>query len=143
VIRKVVFDLELQDHVVFCGHRSDPEALFAMADVSVLVSQKEGLPRVLIQSLASGVPMILNDLAGLDEVLTNGLNGVMTPPDDVCATVNQMAQLLTDDLALSRLRQGVLETDVSDWDLASFGLRTTQLYRPANKLSAHSEIAAE
>ncbi|MFT4707801.1 MAG: glycosyltransferase involved in cell wall biosynthesis [Ascidiaceihabitans sp.] len=143
VIRKVVFDLGLQDHVVFCGHRSDPEALFAMADVSVLVSQKEGLPRVLIQSLASGVPMILNDLAGLDEVLTNGLNGVMTPPDDVCATVNQMAQLLTDDLALSRLRQGVLETDVSDWDLASFGLRTTQLYRPANKLSAHSEIAAE
>jgi len=142
-IRAAVFDLGLQHQVVFCGHRSDPEALFAMADVSVLTSQKEGLPRVLIQSLASGVPMILNNLAGLEEVITNGRNGIITSSDDLSETLHQMVQLLGNDVALRRLRQGAAETDVSAWDLTSFGLRTTELYQPSTKCLEPSEIAAE
>jgi glycosyltransferase involved in cell wall biosynthesis len=134
-VREAVIDLGLQDHVVFCGHRSDPETLFAMADVSVLTSNREGLPRVLIQSLVSGVPMILNDLAGLDEVIVDGQNAVITPADDVMETVCQMIQMLKDDAALNRLHEGARETNVSDWDLASFGLRTTRLYRPSIKRS--------
>ena len=143
IIRDAVAYLGLQDQVVFCGHRPDPHALFAMADVAVLASQKEGLPRVLIQSLASGVPMIVNDLPGLDEVLKTGQNGLITPADDVDETARQMVHLLRDDVALERLQRGAVETDVSDWDLSSFGFRTTQLYRLSLKFSAHSEIAAE
>jgi glycosyltransferase involved in cell wall biosynthesis len=142
-VRSAVKALKLQDRVVFCGHRPDPEALFAMADIAVLTSQREGLPRVLVQSLASGVPMIVNDLPGLDEVLRTGRNGLITPADDVVETARQMVQLLRDDVALKRLRRGAAETDVSDWDISSFGARTTQLYRPSPEVFAPSEIAAE
>lgn len=142
-IRGLVVDLGLQDRVVFCGHRSDPEALFALTDVSVLSSEKEGMPRVLIQSLASGVPMILNDLPGLDEVVRSGCNGLIIPADDVAETAGQMVQLLRNDVALRKLRRGAVETDVSDWDLSSFGARTTQLYGSTlGGLQAHG-VAAE
>lgn len=142
-IRAAVEALNLEDRVIFCGHRPDPQTLFAMADVSVLTSQKEGLPRVLIQSLASGVPMVLNDLPGLNEVLQNGRNGLITPANDIAETARQMVQLLRDDVALRRLRRGAVETDVEDWDLGSFGERTTQLYNPVSQIFVPSEVAAE
>jgi glycosyltransferase involved in cell wall biosynthesis len=142
-IRSAVVDLELQDQVVFCGHRSDPEALFAMADLTALTSQKEGLPRVLIQSLAAGVPMVINDLPGLDEVVKTGWNGVICPADDMAEIADQLARLLHDDVTLQRLRRGARETDISDWDIARFGSRTTQLYQSPPRLVARSEMLVE
>lgn len=142
-IRSAVVDLKLQGQVVFCGHRSDPEALFAMADLTVLTSQKEGLPRVLIQSLAAGVPMIINDLPGLDEVVKTGWNGVICPADDMAKTADQLVRLLHDDVTLQGLRRGARETDISDWDIARFGSRTTQLYYSPSRSFARSELTVE
>ncbi len=140
VVRKAVDRLGLADMVVFCGHRPDPESLFAMSDVTVLTSEREGLPRVLVQSLASGVPMILNDLPGIREVLQHGQNGVIVPADNIDETVEQLLKLLGNDLALRQLKKGAAETDVSEWDMACFGQRTTKLYRPS---CSENQLAAE
>ncbi|UWR39487.1 glycosyltransferase [Sulfitobacter sp. W074] len=58
--------LGLQDKVVFCGHRSDPEALFALADLSVLTSTREGLP-VAAQFMAAGCPMVVRELRAAEK----------------------------------------------------------------------------
>jgi glycosyltransferase involved in cell wall biosynthesis len=143
IVRQAVTRLGLQDQVVFCGHRPDPESLFAMAEVSVLTSEREGLPRVLVQSLASGVPMILNDLPGIDEVVQDGRNGVITPADDMDATVAQLVMFLKDDVASQRLKKGAAETDVSEWDMAQFGWRTTQLYHQRDMAEKVVHLVAE
>ena len=127
-VRAEVAALGLGDQVVFCGHRPDPEALLALADVSVLTSDREGLPRVVIQSLAAGCPVVVNDLPGLDEVVTDGLNGMVLRPDDIDGIVARLDTLLRSDLALHRLRAGALRTDVSAWSLDRLGAQTTALY---------------
>ena len=127
-VRAAVSSLGLRDRVVFCGHRPDPEALFALADLSVLTSAREGLPRVAVQSVAAGCPMVVQDLPGIDEIIDHGRNGMIAGGHDVEDTVRQMSGLLRNDRRLNELRQGALATDVSAWALDALGQRSTQLY---------------
>lgn len=127
-VRHAVQDLGLQRNVVFTGHRSDPEALFALADLSVLTSEREGLPRVVVQSIAAGCPTLAQALPGLDEVVTHGQNGWISAPADMAGTVQQIDLLLSDPALLSRLSEGAARTDLSAWRLNALGAQTTALY---------------
>lgn len=127
-VRAEVQRLGLQDHVVFCGHRPDPEALLALADLSVLTSQREGLPRVIVQSIAAGCPVLVNDMPGIGEVVQDGVNGHVVTRDDLDGVVARMRGVLSDDEALRRLGSGAMGTDVGDWSLEHMGKRATALY---------------
>ncbi len=127
-VRAAVRGLGLDKMVVFCGHRPDPEALFALADLSVLTSAREGLPRVAVQSVAAGCPMVVQHLPGIDEVIDHDRNGLIVNADDMRGVVRQMSALLRDDARLNRLRAGAQATDVSPWALDALGARTTSLY---------------
>lgn len=127
-IRAEITRLGLEDRVVLCGYREDPEALLAMADLSVLASEREGLPRVAVQSLAAGVPMLANDLPGIGEVLRDGVNGRVLPARDAEALVDEMIALLHAPARLERLRRGARDSDLSGWERARLGPATTALY---------------
>lgn len=117
--------------VRFLGHRTDPGALLAMADVSVLTSAREGLPRVVVQSLAAGCPVVTTALPGIEDIVIHGTNGLVTDPHDLSRTATALARLLANPDALARLRRGASQTDVSAWDIARLGPDTTAAYRRA------------
>jgi len=129
-VRAAVAGLGLQDCVVFCGHRPDPEALFALADLAVLSSEREGLPRVAVQSIASGCPLLIQRLPGLSEVIETGRNAVIADPDDMDGFVARMQEMLQTPRQLEWLRQGALSTDLSAWAMNALGAQTTALYAP-------------
>ena len=130
-IRATVQDLGLQDNVVICGHRPDPEALFALADLSVLTSEREGLPRVAMQSMAAGCPMVVQNLPAISELIETGRNGWILPAGDMRGTAQRVLSLLHDPAALARLSAGARATDLSAWALETLGARTTALYEVA------------
>ncbi|RWO63336.1 glycosyltransferase family 4 protein [Mesorhizobium sp.] len=123
--------LGLQRRVVFAGYRDDPERLIALADLCLLCSMREGLPRVLMQYLAGGKPCVACDLPGLREVLRPGTNSVITPPDDLSAMADATAALLEDREKLACLAQGAAATDLSNWDANRMGKRIDSIYRHA------------
>ncbi|MEL6619004.1 MAG: glycosyltransferase [Pseudomonadota bacterium] len=127
-VRAAVRDLGLSHRVVFCGHRPDPEALFALADLSVLTSEREGLPRVVVQSIAAGCPPLVQDLPGLTEVLRHGENGWVADPQDMDGTARRIGSILGNPPLLARLRRGAEATDLGAWALEALGARTTALY---------------
>ena len=122
--------------MVVTGHRRDPERLLALADLSLLTSEREGLPRVVVQSLAAGVPVLVNDLPGIAEVLRDGVNGRVLPARDAGAVVRDMVGLLRVPERLERLRRGAVATDVSAWALERLGPETTALYGEARARAA-------
>ncbi|MET3522195.1 glycosyltransferase family 4 protein [Mesorhizobium abyssinicae] len=126
-----VNSLGLQRRVVFTGYRDDPERLIALADLCLLCSIREGLPRVVMQYLAGGKPCVACDLPGLREVLRPGSNSVITPPDDLGAMVDATAALLEDRERLACLARGAAATDLSNWDAKQMGKRTEAIYREA------------
>ncbi|MEP2505777.1 MAG: glycosyltransferase [Paracoccaceae bacterium] len=130
-IRHAVRDMGLEDRVVFCGHRPDPGALLALADVCVLTSNREGLPRVVVQSLAAGCPVVVTSLPGIEEIVVNGVNGIITDTDDLSETARSVADILSNERLRKWLQDGAAATDVSNWRLELLGERTTAQYKAA------------
>jgi glycosyltransferase involved in cell wall biosynthesis len=135
-VRGAVAELGLTDRVVLAGHRSDPEALFALADVAVLTSAREGLPRVVVQALAASVPMVASELPGLTEVLHHGVNGLVTGPGAPGEAASALIRLLSDDGLRARLSAGARKTDLSAWDIARLGPATTAVYGAGARVRA-------
>jgi len=91
----------LADVVRFLGYRYDIPELTARADVAVLTSHKEGLPRALMEASAVGVPVIATDVKGSREVVRHGETGLLVPLGDHAALADALARLL----ASPRLRR--------------------------------------
>jgi glycosyltransferase involved in cell wall biosynthesis len=126
-VRSAVVRAGMGDSVRFLGHRPDPGALLAMADVSVLVSAREGLPRVVVQSLAAGCPVVVAAIPGIGDLVDHGVNGLVTDARDLSRTAVALARLLGHPDRLARLRAGARATDLSAWDIARLGPDTTGL----------------
>ncbi|MBY6004054.1 glycosyltransferase [Salipiger bermudensis] len=86
----------LGETVTFLGYRSQSEVAEALAqsDVFVLPSFAEGVPVVLMEAMAAGVPVVATQIAGIPELVTQWENGVLVPPGDATALAEAIAQLL-------------------------------------------------
>jgi len=73
-------DFEYPENAVFLGNIPDAASYIRYADLFMLPSNYEGLPMVIIESLASGVPVVASDVGGITELL-NGVNGVALKND--------------------------------------------------------------
>lgn len=85
----------LDEHIAFLGYREDVPALIVNADVCVLVSLNEGLPRGIIEAAAGGRPMVATDVDGSRDVLVNGTTGFLVPLNDVTSLADRLEQLLS------------------------------------------------
>jgi glycosyltransferase involved in cell wall biosynthesis len=80
--------------VEFLGYRYDIPQLNAAADVAVLTSVKEGIPRALMEAMAVGVPVVATDVKGSREVVVDGATGFLVPLGDAAALADRLALLL-------------------------------------------------
>lgn len=99
------------------GFNPNPGGLIQLADLCVHCSTREGLPRVVVQYFAGGVPVVMTDLPGIDEVVQNGGNGIVVGPDDFAGLAEAMTRMLTDRQLLIEMTRAALDTDVSAWDV--------------------------
>lgn len=67
---------------------------YAAADVFCLPSFAEGLPVVLMEAMAMELPCVTTQIAGIPELIRNGVDGLLVPPSDVDALVNALARLM-------------------------------------------------
>ena len=77
------------------GHIDDLDHLWADTDVMVLPSYREGLPLVVIEAAAAGVPAVVTSCTGGSEAVLDGQTGLVVPPRDVPALVAALATMLS------------------------------------------------
>jgi glycosyltransferase involved in cell wall biosynthesis len=65
----------------FVGWRSDVEVAYAAADIVVLTSDNEGMPYTLIEAALSGRPVVATKVGSVDEVVDDGVTGILTDCD--------------------------------------------------------------
>jgi glycosyltransferase involved in cell wall biosynthesis len=93
---------------------TDPRAWYAAADVVVLPSRWEGLSLTLLEALASGCSVVVSDIPGLAEAVTDEV-GARVPAGDTSALADALTRRLTQpDLCASEGRQAVLAAQAFD-----------------------------
>jgi glycosyltransferase involved in cell wall biosynthesis len=86
----------LEGTVRTLGYRDDVERVLAASDVFVLPSFREGTPRVVTEAMASGLPVVATDIAGVPEQVEDGENGYLVAPGDPEALADRLDALLDD-----------------------------------------------
>ncbi len=87
----------LQDCFLLAGFRSDVVKFLPHLDLMVLPSYTEGLPVVLLEAFAAGVPAVATAVGGTPEVIEEGKSGYLVPPGDPPALAVAIRRALRDD----------------------------------------------
>ena len=85
----------LTDTFVLAGFRTDVERFLPCCDLVVLSSWTEGLPVIVLEALAAGVPVVASAVGGTPEVVHDGVNGFLVPPGDPAALTQRIHDVLS------------------------------------------------
>jgi len=96
--------LGLGSRVRFLGARRDLGNLLSVMDIFVLPSLWEGLPLSLILAMGAGLPVVATSVAGIPEVVADGITGLLVPPANASALGAALGGLVED--AETRMRLG-------------------------------------
>jgi glycosyltransferase involved in cell wall biosynthesis len=110
-LEQVATETGVSDRVVFAGLRPDARALMGAADAIVLPSHWEGLPLVALEALASGTPLVATEVRGLRELVTDGREALLVPPDDQHALARALRRVLDDPELAAALAGRAREVD--------------------------------
>jgi glycosyltransferase involved in cell wall biosynthesis len=96
--------LGLRDEVDLVGERNGEEVLraYQRADIFALTpcvtadGDRDGIPNVIVEAMACGLPVVTTDAGGVAEVVQHGVNGLVATPRDVGTLARHLAELVTD-----------------------------------------------
>ena len=93
VIQQIIRELKLEHRVTLHGTVPRPQEALAQIGLLVLPSISEGMPMVLIEAMAAGVPVIGHDVPGVRDVIVDGENGLLVSSlaEGIARLVNDIA----------------------------------------------------
>ena len=80
-IKTAARSLGVEDQIIMTGNRDDARKLYSAFDIFVLSSTTEGLPMVLLEAMAAGIPIISSKVGAVPNIIRDGKNGLLWMPD--------------------------------------------------------------
>lgn len=94
-LRAAVRDLGLESRVRFVGYQADPGPFYRQFDLLAAPSlESEGLPMAVLEAASWGVPAVGSNVAGMAEVISEGMTGLLVAPQDIDAWVRALGTVL-------------------------------------------------
>ncbi|MGD9648168.1 MAG: glycosyltransferase [Pirellulales bacterium] len=137
-LARLAEELNLGEHVRLLGHRSDLIDLYQAFDIFVLSSLREGLPNVMLEALATEVPVVATNVAGVPRLIENGRNGFVVrsgTPEELSAAISL---LLGDEALRQRFAKAGRETIEQRYN---FRVRMEKVRRVYDAVLGRSEPA--
>ena len=92
---------------------------------------RDGIPNVLIEAMACGLPVITTGVSGIPELVVDGVNGLLVPPEDAPALADAMVRLHRDPDLAQRLGREAEAAVRARFDGERLAARLALLFRPA------------
>lgn len=108
--------IDTHDAIEAVGSQKDVRPWLAASDVLAFPSYREGFPNVVIEAGAMGLPSIVTNINGCNEIIIPGENGVIIPPRDADALYEAMKDLCEDDEKRGYLTKNARESVASRFD---------------------------
>lgn len=97
--------IKTHPNIISVGFQSDVRSYFAISDCLVFPSYREGFPNVVMQAGAMGLPSIVTNINGCNEIIVEGENGTILPVKNVAALVEAMQKMCSDKVYYEQLQQ--------------------------------------
>ncbi len=133
--KALIESLDLTDRIFLAGIRSNVGFYMHRADLLMHLAQMEGLPNVLIEAQLAGTPVLATPAGGTDEVVSNGVTGVILSAADELPLQeldNRLETLLSDEDELARLGAAALADSGERFSVGTILCRTTELFNSVN-----------
>ncbi len=128
-LENYIKELNLGDKVIFTGYRENVEKLMAVMDIFVLTSLREGLPRVLVQAAAVGIPSVAFNVDGVSEIIKDNYNGFLVEVKDLGQLENRIMRYMNnEELVLLHGRNG-REFIENKWSIKGMVDRIDKIYQ--------------
>ncbi|HSG81929.1 MAG TPA: glycosyltransferase family 4 protein [Gemmatimonadota bacterium] len=127
-LRTLANGLDVARRVIFAGFVEDVPGLMADLDLFVLSSLREGHPMVLLEAMATGIPVIATDIAGVGDTVVDGVDGRLVPPGDVPTLVEAMRAVLRDRESAARMGRNGRKKVQQEYTVERMVRRTAVLY---------------
>jgi len=135
-IERAIQAAGLTAEVVLHGACAQPEVLeqlsrataFALATVAAANGKREGIPNVLKEAMACGLPVVASDISGIPELVEHDVSGLLVPPNDVEALAGALERLAGDRALRERLGRVARETIVGRFNVRVSTRRRASLF---------------
>lgn len=128
-VRRWLSESAVEAEVVFAGFRNDVPRLLAALDASVLPTHYEGLPLVIWEAMASGLPVVATAVDGIPEAISDGETGLLVAHADDAGLAEAVLRLCRDPGFAERLGQAGRDWVRTAFDSDRFARETAAVYR--------------
>jgi len=118
----------LPDVVEFRGAIDDMASIYREADILVLTSDWEGTPNVLLEAMASGLPVVANRVGGVEEVVRHGTTGYLGEVDDENTMIISLLKLIGNPQLKQQIGRAARDYVVSNHSLGRLPELLTRIY---------------
>lgn len=97
--------IKIHEAINYLGYQNDVRPFLAVSDIFVFPSYREGFPNVVLQAGAMGLPSIVTDISGSNEIIRNMKNGIIVQSKDVKGLYHAMTSTITDKSLFTSLKE--------------------------------------
>lgn len=109
-------EIKANKNIISVGFQKEVRSYFAIADALVFPSYREGFPNVVLQAGAMNLPCIVTDINGSNEIIVDGINGVIIPTKNSVALFEAMDKLKNEHAFKEKLQKNTREMIVSRFE---------------------------
>lgn len=122
-------DWKRRPGIALLGHVADIREVWAQAQIAVLPSRREGLPKSLLEAAACGRPIVATDVPGCREIARPDLNAILVPVDDARALAEAISRLARDPQLRQRFGAAGRHLAVCEFSDLRVGREIVTLYK--------------
>ncbi len=128
-IRQLTVEMGLEQDILFIGFRKDIKNLFNGSDLYFNSSEHEASSFLILEALASGLPVIATDMGGNNDIINdrNGC-GVLVKYEDAESTAREIRRIMDDESLQASLGQNALKAVQENFNLVKMANQTYNLY---------------
>jgi glycosyltransferase involved in cell wall biosynthesis len=132
--KETLSKIENNKQVIFIPFQKDVRPYYSISDVLVFPSYREGFPNAVLEAGAMGLPSIVTNINGCNEIIEDGKNGILIPPKDANALFIAMKKIILDVSLRCHLQENTRSMIVSRFEQITVWKALLAEYR---KLEGH------
>lgn len=127
-LNALAIELGVEGQIHFLGFRTDIKELLSAADVFLFTTLQEGLPRSMMEAMASGLPCVASKIRGNVDLIEDGVGGYLRAPNDVDGFAEAISKLASDAELCAKMRESNLEK-IKCYDVSVVEKEIRDIYR--------------